>query len=492
MNWTGAYGWLAGGLGTVVAASAALPVNQLPVLRPAPGATPETTAGAAAANGSARGGAEPAPSSKIATNVVDRLTLTSGEWVLGQCLGIAPDRGIVIWAHPLAAVPWELRSTGIREIQFGRRDELRTRPQEHAFVRLTNGDQLLGELEFIDSTQLVIRCTGVGRLRIPRGMVSEIVAASANEEVLYEGPNDLAEWSVRGDAQRQWEVHDGALIPLNPSPIGLVVRDAGDRLKIQFTMEWQGFPSYLNLWFFHDRPEGPSGDGYMMNIMAGQRVELMRISARGGARNLGTVELSGITRPRGQMTFTILADRKSGVVALCENRQLLKEWKDTTPFEGRGTAVSFMSQGGGMVKISNIRLARWNGLLPVAREMRKRDADTILLANGDVLSGRLEKLTNDVFVVQFAYGPAGHLELPAERVAQVALAEESATRARRRKGDVRVHFWDGGTVTVQLERADATAIVGTSENFGTATWPLHLVRRIEFDPYGDSSLPMTR
>jgi len=491
MNWTGVGGWLAGGVGMVVAASAALPVNQVPVLGPAPAETPEALAGAGAANGSARGGAEPAQGSKRATNIVDRLILTSGEWVLGQCVAIDPDRGIVIWAHPLAAVPWELRSEGIREIQLGRRGEPRTRAQEQAFVRLTNGDQLHGELEFIDAAQLVIRCMGVGRLRIPRGMVSEIVAASANEETLYEGPNDLAEWNLRGDAQRQWEVRDGALIPLNPSPIGLVVRDVGDRLKMEFTMEWQGFPSYLNLWFFHDRPEGPSGDGYMMNIMAGQRVELMRMSARGGARNLGTLELSGITRPRGQMTFTILADRKSGVVALCENRRLLKEWKDTTPFEGRGTAVSFMSQSGGTLKISHIRLARWNGLLPVAREVRKRDADTILLSNGDLISGQLEKLTNDVFTIQFVYGPSGRLELPVDRVAQVVLAEESTTRARRRKGDVRLHFWDGGIVTLQLERADAMAVVGASENFGSATWPLHLVRRIEFDPYGDSALPMT-
>ncbi len=415
------------------------------------------------------------------TGAVDRLVLLGGEWLRGMLVCMDPVSGMAVWRHPAVAEPIRFHVSSLAEVQLGPRGG-RTSPDVGGLVRLTNGDEIRGEVRSLDGALLLLANTPAGDLRLRREMIVEIVPGGT-ADVLYEGPNSLEEWTCRGDRTRGWQYRDGALWPLMPMPLGLRVENMGDAVRIDFTVDWRSTPGYFSFWFFHEKPEDPQGDAYMLNLVAGQRMDLNRMRASGGAQNLGAVEMGETAMLNQSMRVSLFAHRGLGEVAVMINGKLVRQWKDPREFKGRGNAVTFMPQGARDFRLTEIRVARWSGVLPqTAPSTSRRDVDTIVLANGDQMSGALERVADGRFVVQTPFTP---VEVPADRVVQAVLAPSKAARARRRSGDVRLRLVGGGIVTMELAGLDGRWITGSSENFGETRWPVAAVRRIEFNLYGE-------
>lgn len=415
----------------------------------------------------------------------DRLALAGGEWLRGQLVGADPAAGTIAWRHPAARGEIVFAIAAVAEIQLGARSGAAARAASGA-LRLTNGDELRGNVTSVDSERVVVEATPAGTLSVRRAMVAEIIPGGGVAEVLYEGPNSLEEWSSRGDRARQWELRDGALSPVLPAPLGRVIDKMGDAVQIDFTVEWRKQPAYFSFWMFHEKPEEPHGDAYVLNCVAGQRMDLNRMRSSGGSQNLGSVEMGEVMGGpvnAGSMHMTIFANRQQGEVAVMVNGKLLRQWKDPREFKGTGRAITFMSQGVRDLRISGICVARWTGPLPQSRGASgKKNSDTVVLLNGDLISGELTRMANGRFHVKTHFADA-EMEIPAERVVQVMLSAASAVRARRRSGDVRLRLVGGGSVTLDLARLDGTAVAGASENWGESEWPMAAVRRIEFNLY---------
>ncbi|MBU4459247.1 MAG: hypothetical protein KJ579_01660, partial [Verrucomicrobia bacterium] len=345
MRTLGMAAWLAAGF-----ASAAIVVGppEAPPSRPAAGA------------------AEAADVSPL-TPGSDRLTLTQGEWLRGDLVGLDAPAGRLMWRHPDVREPIAFSVKAVSEFRLGPR---RAPPaRESGAVRLTNGDELVGEIASVDPTNIVLTTASAGRLALPRCMVVDIRPGAGALSVLYEGPKDLDEWKHRGgNRTRSWEIKDGVLSPLQPVPIGRSIEAMPDAVRIDFTAQWRNPGVYFSFWFFHEKPEEPQGDAYMMNIVGGQRVDLHRQRLNGGAQNLGSIEFVPDREKSGATRFSILADRSKGNLALLVNGKLLKQWKDTRDFKGGGKAITFMPQGGRELAISEIRVSKWNGILPQLTE----------------------------------------------------------------------------------------------------------------------------
>ncbi|MCX7817747.1 MAG: hypothetical protein N2652_00790 [Kiritimatiellae bacterium] len=412
----------------------------------------------------------------------DRLTLTGGEWLSGSLVSARNDTGELVWRHGAIRELLSVRLQAVTEVQLAVPGAARRRSSADSVVRLTNGDELFGRILSLDSNSLVIADTAAGTLRLVRAMVAEFSPAGGAGEVLYEGPSSLEEWALRGDRSRQWALSEGGLIPLNPSPIGRVIEGMGDRVRIDFSIDWKFFPGFLSFWFFHEKPEEPQGDAYMLNIVAAQRLELNRMRAGGGSQGLGGVEIGEWTGGAATMRVTIFADRRRGEIAVSVNDRVVRQWKDTRDFRGTGNAITFMPQGGRELRLSEIRVVRWTGrLAPPSESAERVDSDVVVLANGDTMSGRVLTVGEGRLRLETPFAP---LEVPVERVAQVIFAAESQLRARRRPSDVRLRLVRGGQITMTLREIDSRVIRGESENFGIAEVPLEAVQRIQFNLYG--------
>ncbi len=412
----------------------------------------------------------------------DRLVLVGGEWLSGSLIGASAQSGELVWRHPAMRDPLAVRLSAVSEVLLGRPASA-ARSAADGVVRLTNGDELRGRVRILDAEAMNLDDTPAGSLRLQRAMIAEFSPSGGAGEVFYEGPVSLDEWSLRGDRSRQWAFIDGGLVPLNPSPLGRVIENMGDRVRIEFTIEWKFGPGYLSFWFFHEKPEEPQGDAYMLNIVASQRLDLNRMRVGGGGQSLGGVEIGEMTGGGGAMRVVIYADRRQGEIAVSINGRLVRQWKDSRDFKGTGRAITFMPQGGRDVRLTDIRVSRWTGRLPQATDAaEKTDSDTVLLANGDTMSGRVLDLREGRLRVETPFAP---FEVPADRVMLVSLAGDTRLRARRRANDVRLRLAGGGQVTMTLLEMDGTTLRGESENFGRVEWPLAAVQRIEFNLYGD-------
>lgn len=424
----------------------------------------------------------PAPLTRRPPN--DRLVLVGGEWLVGSLVGGTAEHGELVWHHPAMREPLKIQLAALAEVHLGRLMSVSSSAGADNVVRLTNGDELRGRIVSVDTETLILSDTPAGTLRLLRGMVAEFSPSGGMGELWYEGPTSLEEWSVRGDRSRQWVFSDGGLVPLNPSPIGRIIDGMGDRVQIEFTIEWKFGPGYLSFWFFHEKPEEPQGEGYMLNIVASQRLDLSRMRAGGGNQNLGGVDIGEWTGGGGStMRLMICADRRQGEIAVFINGRLVRQWKDSRDFRGGGRAITFMPQGGKDVRLTDIRVSRWVGrLLQTTETAQKGDSDTVILANGDTMSGRVLELREGRLRVET---PFASFDVPADRVVQVTFASDSRLRARRRPMDVRLRLVGGGQLTMTFLEMDARMIRGESENFGRAQWPLESVQRVEFNLYRD-------
>ncbi len=434
------------------------------------------------AGGGGAPGATPASSSPIEPGG-DRMTLVKGDWLRGELVAIDPAAGRVTWRHPDVREPIGVSAKAVAEIRLGPREGAAL-PRSSGAVRLTNGDELAGDIASVDPTNLVLSTAAAGRLALQRSMVAEIRPGAGAVSVLYEGPKSLDEWKLRGgDRTRMWELKDGVLSPLVPVPLGRSIDAMPDSVRIDFTVEWRQQGIYFSFWFFHEKPDEPQGEAYMLNIISGQRVDLNRLRATGGSQNLGSAEFAEGSQQRGTARMSILADRVKGNIALLVNGKMLRQWKDSREFKGGGKSITFMPQGGRELRISEIRVSKWNGIVPQGTEVATdTQDDAIVLVNGDVMSGTLMEVAGGQAVVKT---PFADLKIPLDRIAQVSLAGAKSVRARRRAGDVRALFAGGGSVTIELKALAGGRIEGASENFGTASWPLSAFERIEMNIYAE-------
>lgn len=413
----------------------------------------------------------------------DVLQFVNGDVLHGDLLSVGVATNRVAWRHRGVAPSIEFDQSGISEIRLAPRSTDARRPSK-GLVWLTNGDQLEGEVVSLDGTNLVLDTWYAGRMTIRRPMVARIAPQQTSSAVLYEGPKSLDEWSARGGIRnKSWEFRNGGLYPIVPVPLGRVIENMPDAVRIDFDVTWRSRNPYFSFWFFHTNPDEPQGDAYYMTIMSGRRVELNRMRSNSGSQNLGSADIAQASDESvaGKGRFTILADRSKGTIALLIDGTFVREWKDSKDFKAGGKALTFMPQSQRDLRFSNIRVSAWNGQVPQKNETAvAKDEDTVMLLNGDSLSGQILGVAAAQVKMKTSYAA---LDIPVERVSELALAPNTAARARRRNGDVRAHFADGGTVTLTLARLEGGRLTGTSENWGEIQLPMSAFLTLEMNIY---------
>jgi hypothetical protein len=306
-------------------------------------------------------------------------------------------------------------------------------------------------------------------------MLRSITPISDAANLGYSGPTGLDGWIAgRMGNPGSWTYKDGALIG---SSYGTIGRDVSlpDMSSFAFDLSLRG-NEQIGIGIYADHPDN-TGNCYMLQLSTGY-AELQRYSRNSGSTVIGNAQLQNAMRQdKTHVELRTSKDKKS--IWLLLDGKMVKQWTDPADFNGAGGSVIFASQPGSVVKISNIKVSRWNGKFDEsAASSDKTSSDSVQLANEDKVTGHLESIQDGK--AKFASDYA-ELTIPLERIDELDLANANADTAKPSATDVRAYLPDGGAITMQLNQWNSTACTGTSANFGKASFSPNAFAKIEFN-----------
>lgn len=405
---------------------------------------------------------------------------------------LAADR--LVWKSPSLAQPTAFFLKNVLDVALPAATPVSAADYE-ATLKLTNGDSVCGQLAAVTAQDVAVDTWFAGRMNIKRVMVAEIkIAATAG--YLYRGPASLDGWHQDSDKKPAWSYRRAAFVS---QAAGHIARDnlLPDECAITFDIAWKGDALGLKvLAFSNDTAIDDPASGYEISFQRGSiYLRNCRIQTF-----LGTTNAQALME-NDRAHIEIRASVKSGKVGLLVNDRLIESWTDPDVAKGQfGHGLHFVAQNATPLRISQIGVAPWDGVLerlpePRVGIMRQlanpelgEDAKPAAppppregrmeLANGDSLSGEVVAIAAGVMTVKT---PLGEIKVPVARLRSVALPKTALERCKRRNGDIRAWFADGSSIVFQLDGVKDATLLGSSQNFGAATFQLAAFNRIEFN-----------
>lgn len=440
---------------TALVSQAAIPIRRPP-------SKPESEPGAAIVVPKPTTGAEATAEPGRPAAFADVLQFDNGDAVHGKLVSIDSQTGLR-WKHPESKEAIDFSMANISRIKLDRRKRAPAVAGVNALcsVRLTNNDELLGELVSLDEEKVELDTWYAGKVTVLRKMVRSITPTQGGGANLFEGPTGLEGWR-QGMGRNAWRYSNGSFISTRSGSLGRDVK-LPNSSNIEFDVGWQG-SLQLIVCFYTDSIENYDGNSnaYMLNLNPGY-IYLQRMKRNSGSAQLGQAQVPSMNQ-KNKVHLSIRSNKEQSGVALLIDGALIQQWKDPAGFAGQGGGLLFYSQGNSYTKISNIRVSDWDGKFdqPGAASGKTKE-DTVRLANNDKVSGKVQTIREGKLVFVTSYST---FDIPIQRVIQIEMASEQAEQARRNAGDVRACFADRGVVTLQLEQWNDQQMLGSSQNFG--------------------------
>lgn len=367
-----------------------------------------------------------------------------------------------------------------------------------AVVTLNLGDVIRGQLAEVTDEFVSLDTWYAGRLDIRRGMVASLEIEPKRDD-LYHGPESMDDWVLSGD-ENAWSYRRLALVARGKG--GIALPDVlPDQCSVTFDAAWKADALSLKIYLLSEEPDSESPEsGYEVSIQR-QSVYLRNCSKQ---RYLGSASNSGDLRENTRARIELRASSKNGRVVMLVNGQVIETWTDPDVADGRfGGALHFVSPNPGAIRISNIRVSRWNGVVdetvpprvPGRRfrigglpddfpetEDKPEDDKRMKLANSDSIDGEVKSISGGVITIETKLG---EIKVPVSRFRTLALKPVEYDEAILRNGDVRAWFPDRTSMVFRLDSVDGGKITGSSQNFGTAEFDIRAFSRIEFEIHND-------
>lgn len=426
----------------------------------------------------------PPPGGETLPDRFDVLEFLDGDKLRGTFFSIDEKSG-VRWRHPAIRQVLEIDTASIGSIKLERPQATNQPPKQTCLVRLTNEDEILGELLAVDATNITLQTWYAGTLTIPRKLARSIVPGQTHSSAIFEGPVGLEGWKqsqstrFRGGAPNQntpagWKYRNGAFYCGGGGSVGRDVK-LPETSSLEFELAWTGY-LHLGVSFYTEKLENYGGDCYMLQFSSGS-IYLQRMTKEGNSSNLGHSEASMLSK-RSKASVAIRSNKEEKNISLFINGNLVKQWTDRGEFS-TGSGIAFFHQGQGVVRISNLLVTEWDGKLE--QETRSEAAaaeDLVKLGNSDQISGELKSIAAGKmqFGTEFAT-----LEVPLDRIAKINLATNLSEIASRQSTDVRAVFANRGSITLHLDRWDDHQVLGHSPNFGQVKFRPSAFTRIDFN-----------
>jgi hypothetical protein len=408
----------------------------------------------------------------------DILYFSNGDLLHGHLIGGNYQAGLK-WKSNAAVNETLFDAATISTIRLGEY----TIPQREKLssINFTNGDSITGIIEDFTQGVLSVKSVFGGKLKIKKEMVRSIIPPNGNTEILYIGPTDNSNWKVSswGNTSNRSTVKDGELQIASNSSLGCDV-SLPKMAKIDFTFETIGQCQFYFV-FYADNLQNRFQNNYSLNIFSGY-IYMQKFSAnKRSSINLGNVQCPEIREGKGHVTLFI--DHEKGRIILLINGKQIKQWVDTHP-TGAGKYIYFVNQSRSVMKISNIVVSKWNGafLKDPSDDIGREDMDILQFMNDDYTFGHFKGIKEGY--LEFSSEEAEY-NILIQKVKKVSFASNHFHLARKNADDVVCVFPDSGRLTFKLEKIAAGIISGSSENFGSISFSLNFVKKLDMNIYKD-------
>ena len=434
----------------------------------------------------------PAPARAAQSRAQDRdvLFFKNGDTLQGSLLEIDHDQGIQ-WSRRDAIQPFTFNPEFLSEMRLASVPPT-NQWTNNVTIQLANGDQLQGQLLGFDGTELHLATWYAGEIRLAASSVAVLLPLSGPRNVAYQGPTGIEDWTIGkvNSAQLldtgQWHYSKGAFFASKSASIARDV-ELPEVASLQFDLEWRGFfniavalyTEYLHPVSLAAKENEPSFGGFYSMQINPFSANLLPVKQTEPLRYLGQAPLQNLAQ-KNRAHFDIRVNAHKKTIALLVDGQLVKQWADNDPtFAGTGTAIRFVHQGQGVVKLSNIKVSEWDGQFEEPPSLTpNKTQDIARLRNGDRIAGPVKAIQDGLLSIEAA---ATTLEIPMNRVKQVELAAAKPAQPQPGPQTVRAHFASAGSVTFQIQKWTPEGLVAQSDNFGTVTFHPDAFNRIQFD-----------
>ncbi|MFM2198824.1 MAG: hypothetical protein RLZZ505_2256 [Verrucomicrobiota bacterium] len=432
---------------------------------------------------------------------------SNGDQLTGDLLGLNGKK--LSWKSQLLKEPaeFDLKYVVDLELPVGAPPADRPEVAHEAMVNMTNGDTIRGQLAGITDTEIRLATWYAEELVLKRVNVKSAKISSI-ADIHYRGPNSIEEWPHR-DGGDGWSFRGGALHSDSPGGLAREI-NFPDESVISFVAAWRGAfrPKIVFLSKNITTPSDP-GSGYEM-VFQGNSVHVKKA----GTNNwLGHSTNAGVLRENETAHIEIKVSLKSGKIALFVDDQLIDAWQDDAVDRDKlGKGFHIVAQDSSPLRISDIEISGWDGYLenvPDRRghfqgafgggfelggfgEVEKTAEEVIpegrmLLRNGDTIEGRVMGIEGEEISLKT---PFAEVKFPVARLKNLSLSTDSMEEAKLENGDVRATLADGSRLVFRLDGVEENAIIGYSQNFGTARFRKDAFKRIEFNLYPKNGEPI--
>jgi hypothetical protein len=438
------------------------------------------------------------------TNVPpDTLLLRNGDRLDGNLASIDAQHTLR-WKHLDVPEPIEFKMDSVSEIEFHPPPPPARDTNLPCRVALAGGDAMEGNLVACSRDTLVLQTWYAGQLKISRKLVQSISFLPTTPDIFTltapDGWTQGAAKGVLGPDSGRWTFRDGAYYAEKSASVARDLK-IPDGAEIQFDLAWSGalslslalYTDSLQPLLIADKDSAPDFTGFYSMRFQSMFVDVARIKK--GENPL--VYLPAVVVPAFSQTnrvhVDIRAQKKTGTLALTVDGQMLQIWKDTNGVIGTGTGIRFVHNvspsGRDMIKISDLRLAPWDGIWENnPTNVVTAEQDVAWLTNASCVAGTFESLADGKLTIR---DKRDHVEIPLARVRRLTFYSPDDTAPNLPAGTIHALLDHGGRVALQLESWTADGVKARSPEFGDAKFDPKIFHKLVLAPVDAPSAPHT-
>jgi len=437
---------------------------------------------------------------------IEAVTLINDDTFAGQFIGFDPKKGL-LWDHPfMQPKPITIDPTKIKRVTFAPKSLPGDARRGSTRVSLANGDELLGELQGLDQDALTLKTWYGGQISLKRDALKRLIPGQKTQDALYQGPNAKDKWThsnsygavafpqgialpperlaqLKARGAARWAFKDDALQSNGTgAQAGLDFgADLPDLANIEFDLEWTSSPSvYLSL-YTDNLKSYTQGNSYSVRISS-TSVYIYRYNQGRGNRLGDTARYTAQTQPGAPAgaRFSLRVNKEKKTILLYVNNRYVQKWVDHADFAGKGRGLMFRAGTANPMRLSNLRISPWDGVIPGKTENAVADgkSDSVRLANNDTLKGTLKSIQDGA--LDFTYYEA-NMQIQLGKISTIHFRQPAQAPAAPSKA-VRLTLKNRGRLTCTLKEWKDGKVRVAAPSLGEATLDAKIIEAIDFNP----------
>lgn len=308
------------------------------------------------------------------------LHLMGGDLVEGELKDVAQPQ-MLRWHAPGFVLPFTFPTSSVKAVHFAVPDE-HPQPAGDACLELAGGDRLFGSLVGLTADHMEWDLPGCGPVRIRRESIRRLLGLRDASDLIYLGPNRLADWEHSGFQQDK-----GAHLSTNQRG-AFLDGDLGIPLQaaVEFELSWSGSPDFVLAIGVGDAPESIE-QAFRFEVWD-ENLVVMRET--GDVADVAL--LRPIARAEGGVELQAYLDQAQDriVVFSGEGKQLA----DLTVADGKSEALPRLRlvNRRGELRLKRLRVTRYRGQPP--RDIRTA-APRVHRSDGSIIYGDVKSFDQE-------------------------------------------------------------------------------------------------